>query len=398
MLRVLAFILLFATSLFADVQDYIIGLSAYNDGFDKMAIESLEAYIADSDDPAKTHFAKYVLYKIYLKNNNYKKAYSYFQDIERVNDDRFDRNQMLKDNMFMLKEINCEKAAEFLQEKLTDELSSIYLTSQCSINDGLAQSVAESNLNAKVKTAFILKLRDKPESAYKIAKETAFAGLEKDILRYLGIFFYNNGYYDIFWNVYSEYKDDDLVNYALKRLFDVSQYENFVHSFNANKNQYNISNANYCRAIESYQKLNQQFDCEIIDLCYNNKDNNYLKAKLSCFINNRDNKAQIFIKKNFRNNTDLFCTYAENIIAADLHDSEIISMFSICDNKLRLAEILLKNRQPENVLTLLRNDESDRSLYTKARAYILAGDKEKARAVANKINEKTLKERLFSNE
>ncbi len=266
MLRVLAFILFFATSLFADVQDYIIGLSAYNDGFDKIAIESLEAYIADSDDPTKAHFAKYVLYKIYLKNNNYKKAYSYFQDIETVNDNRFDHNQMLKDKMFMLKEINCEKAAEFLQKKLTDELASIYLTSQCRINDGLVQSVAESDLNAKVKTAFILKLKDKPESAYKIAKETAFADLKENILRYLGIFFYNNGYYDIFWNVYSEYKDDDLVNYALKRLFDVSQYENFIQSFEINKKQYKISNSNYCRAIESYQKLNQQFDCEIIDL------------------------------------------------------------------------------------------------------------------------------------
>jgi hypothetical protein len=398
MFKVLAIVFFFATTLFADVQDYIIGLNAYRDGFDKMAVESLENYITDSNDSAKTNFAKYVLYKIYLKNRNYEKAYAHFQDIETVKDDRFNHSQMIKDKMFILIEINCKKALDYLQENINDVLASIYLNSECKIPEELVQSVAESNLNPNIKTAFIIKLKNKPEAAYEIAKKTDFSNLKKNILKYIGSFFYNNGYYDIFWNVYSQYKDDDFVNYALKRLFDVSQYENFIYSFETNRKFYNISNSNYCRAIESYQNLGRQFNCEIIDSCYNNKDGKYLKAKLSCFINNRNTNTKNFIKEEFNNNTNLFCTYAEHIITADLYDNEILSMFSKCDNKLKLAEIFIKNRQPQNVITLLENDESDSSLYTKTRAYILSGNEEKARKTANRIKDKSLKERLFDNE
>lgn len=395
MLKIITFLLIFASMLYADVENYLIGLNAYKDGFDKLAAENLESYLETPENVQRAQFARYLLYKINLQNNNYGKAYEYFEKIEDIRDKRFDRKQMSTDKMDILLNIDCSKASEYVGNKAEDNLASFYLQSQCPINDKLAGKIAESNISDKIKAAYIIKLEDKIPLAYNIAKNISFDNLPEDTVKYIGLLFYQNNRFDIFWKAYKYYKNDQFVNIALQRAFETENYKDFNKSFSYNEPKFNITNTNYCRAIKSRMITGKTYECSWIDKCYENKNKEYINAKFTCLMENKSKKTTAFIKNYIDAETDFFCSQAGSIFKAGYYDSDMVAKFKTCSNKYELANLLLSMNKPEQTLILLKNDNSDKSLYIKAKSHILAGNAEKAKQTAEEIKDQNLKNSLF---
>jgi len=397
MFKIITFLLVFTSMLYADVENYLIGLNAYRDGFDNMAEENLETYLKNAEDEKKARFAKYILYKINLQDNNYGKAYNYLEQIEDIKDKRFDLTQIKIDKMKILLNTDCSKASGYLTNTLRSNLATLYLKSQCPINDKLVRKISESNLPDKIKAAYIIKLDNNIELAYQIAKNTSFEKLDKNTIRYIGLLFYKSGRYDIFWKAYKYYKNDQFVNLALKRVFETGNFKGFDESFLYNEPKFKISSENYCRAVKSRMELGQEYNCEWIDKCYTAKDEKYIRAKFSCLIQNKSSKTTGFINNNFEKERGFFCKQGENIISGGYYNSDTIAKFRNCGNKFKLAELLLSKKNTDEVLNLLRNDKSDKSLYIKTKAYILADDLKKAKQTAEEIKSEKLKNSLFKN-
>lgn len=397
MFKIITFLLVFTSMLYADVENYLIGLNAYRDGFDNMAEENLETYLKNAEDEKKARFAKYILYKINLQNNNYGKAYEYLEQIESIKDKRFDSQQINTDKMKILLNTDCSKASGYLTNTLRSNLATLYLKSQCPINDKLVRKISESNLPDKIKAAYIIKLDNNIELAYQIAKNTSLEKLDKNTIRYIGLLFYKSGRYDIFWKAYKYYKNDQFVNLALKRVFETGNFKGFDESFLYNEPKFKISSENYCRAVKSRMELGQDYNCKWIDKCYTAKDEKYISAKFSCLIQNKSSKTTGFINNNFEKERGFFCKQGENIISGGYYNSDTIDKFRNCGNKFKLAELLLNKKNTDEVFNLLRNDESDKSLYIKTKAYILADDLKKAKQTADKIKSEKLKNSLFKN-
>jgi len=397
MFKIITFLLLFTSMLYAGVENYLIGLNAYKDGFDSIAEENLQTYLKNAADEEKARFAKYILYKINLQNNNYGKAYEYLEQIEGINDKRFDLTQMKIDKMKILLNTDCSKASDYLINAIGGSIASLYLKSKCPVNDRIVSRISGSNISDKIKAAYTIKLADNPGLAYQIAKNTSFEQLDKNTIKYLGLLFYKNGRYDIFWKAYKYYKDDRFVNLALNRIFETGDYKGFLESFVYNEPKFKISGENYCRAVKSRIELGENFNCSWIDKCYPEKNKEYIQSKFACLLQNKSSKAKDFINNNFEKEKEFFCKQSGNIISEGYYNSETISGFRSCGNKYKLAELLLRKKRTDDVLNLLKNDNSDKSLYIKAKAYILAGDLEKAKQTAEKINEQKLKNSLFKN-
>jgi len=397
MFKIITFLLVFTSMLYADAQNYLIGLNAYKDGFDNIAEENLKTYLENAKDKKKARFAKYILYKINLQNNNYGKAYEYLEQIESIKDKRFDLTQIKIDKMKILLNTDCSKASDYLLNTISGSIASLYLKSQCPISDKLVYRISESNVPDKIKAAYTIKLDNKPRLAYQIAKNTSFEQLDENTIKYLGLLFYKNGRYDIFWKAYKYYKDDRFVNLALKRVFEADDYKGFIKSFLYNEPKYKISSENYCRAVRSRMELGQDYDCGWIDKCYNKKDKEYIQAKFSCLLRNKSSETTAFINNNFEKEKGFFCKQAATIISEGYYNFDTISRFRSCENKLKLAELLLSRKKTGEVLNLLRNDNSDKSLYIKTKVHILAGDLKKAKQTAEKIKDQKLKNSLFKN-
>lgn len=400
MFKIIIFVLVFTTSLYADIQDYIIGLNAYKDGFDNMAAESLQKYVKTSKDKDKKQYANYILYKIYFNSNDYKTSYKYLKKIENVKDKRFDKSQINTDKMHILTNLDCDKASKFLSKGINSTLASIYLKSDCKINKTVSESVAGSSLANNLKTAYIIKLKKKPELAYAIAKTTEFNNISMENLKYLGVFFYNNDYFDIFWRIYPRVKNDRFVNMALKRTFEAENYKDFIKSFKVNRSNYEITPSNYCSAVNSYKNLNIGYDCDLIDKCFNDTGRQYIKAKTTCLLKSgKPEKVTGFIASRFKNQPNLFCSYSTNIVQQKLYNDDLLSLFKDCKKqKHDIANLLLKQNKPESVISFLSNSNDDKTLYLKTKAYILAGNTQKAEKTAEMIGNEKLRESLFSNE
>ncbi|MBC7196346.1 MAG: hypothetical protein H5U39_03720, partial [Deferribacterales bacterium] len=123
----------FACITFADEIDYEIGLNAFSDGLYDIAIGSLEDFLKDSSDNEKNNYAKYILYKSYLLEKEYKASLDIINEIENIEDERFDKELIEKDKIFILTILDCERA---LKESLKKaDLIKIVLNSNCTLTD-----------------------------------------------------------------------------------------------------------------------------------------------------------------------------------------------------------------------------------------------------------------------
>lgn len=367
-------------------EDYLVGLSAFEDGLYDVAAETLEDFLASSKDAEKNAYAKYILYRCYLFLKDYNKSLKLIEEIEKSDDKRFDKDLIKKDKVFLLTQNDCNRA--ILESQSDRLLASIVINSKCKLNEQFVKNAIALNLNTNDMLTLFYKTTDNPETASQIFNKLSLKDISDKDKDYMAKYFFKNNNYDNFWRIYKIYKNSDIVNLALSRLYEIQNYDGFVSSFNYNSN-YKISKTNYCRLIKSYEKLNKNYDCDILEKCVDNK-NELLKLKTACF--NRNNELQKFSNFLYTLNEDeinSICTDIGYFISNEFYDEKVIAKYKLCKNKINTAKLLFKKGKYRDVISLLMPGESDEEYILIAASYEKLGSLQKSQEYLDKIKDKS---------
>lgn len=370
---------------FADEIDYEIGLNAFNDGLYDIAISSLNDFLKDSKDKGKNNYAKYILYKSYLLEKEYETSLKIIKEIEHIEDKRFDKDLIEKDKIFLFTAVDCESAQKESLKKA--DLIKIVLNSNCSLTDAYIKQAIGFELDNDDFLNLFYKSADNLTLTEEIFNKINIKTIKDEHRDYIAKFFYSNEKYDNFWEVYKIYKNDDLVNLALMRLFDIKNYEGFIDSFNYNKN-YNISKSNYCRLIKSYEILDKNYNCDLIDKCIDDKTE-LLNAKTSCLIKNKDiDKLSTFIKTKKSDEIKIVCDNLLFGISNDIYDHDILTKFKSCNSYIDGAKILFKKGKYSDVIYLLMPGKNDEEYLLISASFEMLGDMDKSKEYLDKVKNK----------
>jgi len=385
--RLILIVLIFVSVGYTAPDDYLVGLSAFEDGLYDLAAEALEDFLASSNDTEKNSYAKYILYRCYLFEKNYDKSLKLIEEVEKADDKRFDKDLIKKDKVFLLTQTDCNKA--IAESKSNKVLASIVINSQCKPNEQFIKNIIALNLNANDMLTLFYKTIDNPETASQIFEKLSLKDLSDKDKDYLAKYFFKNNNYDNFWDIYKIYKNDDLVNLALSRLYEIENYKGFISSFNYNVKGHKISKRNYCRLIKSYEKLNKSYDCNILEKCVDNKKE-LLNLKTACFIKNNDvQKFSDFLYTLNKNEINSICTDIGYSIGNEFYDEKVIDKFKICKNKVNTAKILFKKGKYKDVLRLLKPGKNDEEYILIAASYEKLGNMQKSKEYLDKIKNKS---------
>ncbi|MEF3255281.1 MAG: hypothetical protein K6348_06945, partial [Deferribacterales bacterium] len=157
--RLILIFLLFTKLLFADIESYYVGLRAFEDGFYDVSAYNLEDYLNEDNSSDKAVFSKYILYKIYLIKKNFDKSRFYLNQIKELDDKRFDKIEIAKDNVFLTALNSCEEAYRLIDELRDPNLYKALLGTNCAI-DNNTENIDPMLLPDKMKYFFILQTND----------------------------------------------------------------------------------------------------------------------------------------------------------------------------------------------------------------------------------------------
>lgn len=391
---ILGIILLFSVKTFADSSDYVVGLNAYNDGFYDVAQMSLEDYLKDAKNKSNVTYAKYLLYQIYFDGEEYAKAETLFLEIKDIKDKRFNRTIIRRDKVRYLVKTDCYQAALILKKYPKPVAAALYLDSECSFDKNMYKVYTIKGTSNSDKVRAIGKSKAYPKSVAKLFKKVDLKKLNDSQNKYLGAYFYKHKNFDDFWKIYQQYKDSDMVNYALNRLWSLKKNDSFIRSFEFNKS-YDISPNNTCRAITLYGKSKKDFGCELIEKCYVEKNEDYHRSMLACLLKKNDSaKIRQFIESVKESNFTYVCEYSEYLVANGHYDNQGVHRFNRCSQVNNIADILLDKNKPEDVLKLFSGKSSDKAYYYISLAYQKKGDTQKAKLYKDKITDATIKKSL----
>jgi hypothetical protein len=386
----------FNTNLFADESDYIVGLNAYKDGFYDIAKISLEDFVKTSKNKANINYSKYLLYQIYLSEKKYDEAEKLFNQIIKINDKRFDKKIIRRDQVrFLIKDSKCNEAAKIVKKYPEEATARLFVFSKCKFDNELYKVYLNNNIPENLKIKALFKSSENNKAVSELFSKIKLKSFTDEEKNYLAKYFYKHKDFDQFWKIYNEYKDDDLVNLALNRVWDIKNYDSFIRSFEINSKNYKISSANSCRALSIYSKNKQDFQCDLIESCYVKKDANYHRSMLACLLKKKDKeKIKDFIDSVQDNNFKYICEYSEFLIANDYYDLQGIHRFSTCKQVNDLADILIDKKKPNAILKLFSGKSTNKAYFYITKAYMMKGDNEKAKLFKDKITDKKLIEAL----
>ena len=377
---------------FADEGDYLMGLNAYRDGLNDIAKIGFETYLADTPDDANKPYAEYLMYILHLSDGEFDKSYEYFKKIEKIDDKRFDKNRIEGDKMRFLVREDCLSARTELLSNTSSAGSAVFVSSQCELDNETAKAVAESVKDSSILLNAAVKVQGDPELSSIIFKSLDLKQLTSEQIKYFAILFYKNENFDNFWKLYDVNKDNDMVNMALERLWNIKNYEGFCTSFEANRKSFTFSSTTYCRAIEAYKELNTEFDCDLFDNCIKERNASFAKAKTACLItNHKTDDVDKLLDIIDSSALSGICDYMPYMIDKDLYWGKKMGSFSNCVNKFDIAELLNRKKRFTELTELVSKGTDDKSYYYSALGYLGIGNRVKAAEFASKVSDEELK-------
>lgn len=394
--RFTTFLLIFcAFSAFAGDDDYILGLNAFGDGLYSVSAPALEAYLKDSGDRAKRNYAKYLLYKTYMKQGKTADAQKYLNDIMEIDDTRFDRGQMSADNMTLLTAADCGKASVFAVSNPDDTVLEAYLDSKCPVSDSFLKTALDRSKSEAVRMKLAAKSADKPETVAKIFDSMKLSTLSPASKRYFGVYFYKQKDYARFDKVRAEYMDGDLAGLELDRYWVGGDKQGYMDRFTALNAKYDMTGAPVCRAIELFNEAGRDFDCNLVNKCITEYTVEFVKVKGACIAGKKDAKSMTAFADSL--GAKIFpglCGYGEYIFANSLYTGEKESKFASCENKFHIADIMVQKRNYKGLLNMFRGGTEDMDRYYTAIGYAGLGRQKEAADTAAKIKDVYLKTKL----
>ena len=385
MFRLILILLLTFSISYADKFDFTVGLKAYNDKLYDVAIASLEDYLNSPEDNKSADYAKYALYRSYLLTGNYQNALKYLEELRDSDDTRLDKNLMKMDRIFILTKMDCQKAESYARDNL--ELETLVLNSDCKVSNNFIKNLIPRINDTKNLTKLFYRSLDYPETAFKIFEKISLKELTDKDKSFMGKYFFKNKKYDHFWTIYEIYKDDDMVNLGLARLYEIENYEGVVRSFEFN-DKYEITNNNFCRVISSYEKLDKNYDCSLLDKCITDIKKAII-SKTACYIKNGEKteleRLLMPLKiDDFQN----ACKSLEYAVSKNIYTKEILSRLSSCSNYQEIGKILFRDGKYNEIPVVIKNPKDDSDYLLLSGAYEKLGDKEKSDLYLSKIKNK----------
>ncbi len=129
--------------------DYFVGLKAYDDGLYDVAEYCLANYLKYENKSQKAGFATYLLYQVYMSQGNYKAAQYSFAQLANFKDSRFDRQKMLKDQMFIETKLNCNGAKNLLLTSPKNEYLEVYAKSSCIVDKDITNLLSRIDVSSE---------------------------------------------------------------------------------------------------------------------------------------------------------------------------------------------------------------------------------------------------------
>ena len=136
--------------------DYIVGLKAFDDGLNDVAIASFNSYLAHEKKSKKAGFAIYLLYQLYMSEGDFKSAQYNLTQLANFNDSRFNKQQMLKDQMFIETKLDCSGAKNLLMSARRNEYLEVYAKSSCPMDKDVVSLINKIDVSFSSKAGSIL--------------------------------------------------------------------------------------------------------------------------------------------------------------------------------------------------------------------------------------------------
>lgn len=373
----------------ANINDYLVGLKAYKDGFNDIAKENLENYLKSVSDKKNEVFARYILAHIYFDEKNYKKTLEHINLIEDKRDERINIDEIKTMKIYALVNTNCNDAKAYLSKNLNNEVFNIYFQSECKKDDEFIDILCSSKALTDVKLKIMYNLNKFEGNVDKFFKCFDLKDLKDNDLSNLGLYYYKGKSFNYFWKIYDIYKDSILVNLALERLWFLSKYNDFLKTFQENQKQHKIEKINYCRALRIYNEKNITYNCNLLDRCLQG-DKTLYDSKLACYLNNKQiDELSNYIKENSGNKALLnaLCSNGPYIISNKLYNKVILKNLSHCSKKIEYVKMLLEMENFNDITIILDNPDSEEEYFYLAIVYKKLNNEIKYSEMQNKIKD-----------
>ncbi|PLX66122.1 MAG: hypothetical protein C0603_11955 [Denitrovibrio sp.] len=391
-LLLVALLLSIVSPAVAHEDDYIVGLSAFRDGLYDISKPSLDAYLAGETEERKADYSHYLLYQILLNRNDFKSSLKHLNAISSTKDRRYDTIRMAKDKMLLLTKTNCGEATAYLAESNDDTSLNYYLDSECKPEGDSIDMLINNAKSDKTKLKVIAKFPDNKELVTKVFDSLNFSNLSNDSKKYFALYFYSNGDMERFKQVRAIYEDADVVGLELDSLWKAGDRDGFIASYEDYRKKYKLKGANACRAIDIYKKSDTEFDCNLVNECMQKYSVDFVKLKGACLVKQGDNKKiTAFIDSLKPTIFPGMCGYGEYVFHNDLYDGKAHNKFYQCEEKYKVADVLLKKGDYQAVVNMFLKKDKDMDKYYTAISLRKLGKTEAADATAGTIKEEALK-------
>lgn len=370
-------------------EDYFVGLKAFDDGFYDVSRESFKDYLANDDKSPRAGFAFYLLYQIYMAENDFKNAQDTLNRLENFSDKRFDTKKMQADKMYISTKISCTEAETLLLSATNDIWFKVYLESECTVSEPVINHALNGGFSDDVLYTLIDSSKDD-----KNLMTSIYAGLPDNkktskVLNYFGKYFASGNMFTEFWDLYNNYKDKDMAAIALDYTWNEKNYPKYINIFNSDvKEDYDLPNTVYCRMIEASNKSGNIFDCNIIDGCLGKSNPDFIKSKLACYMKNEDkNGINNFMKDVPSENAEKLCEYAKYMVSKNIYTPDFLDKFSGCSDKDVMYETLYNSGDSLGLIKLIGNSSAQIDYAYLSVAYAMAGKETAALDILQKITE-----------
>ncbi|ADD68618.1 hypothetical protein Dacet_1854 [Denitrovibrio acetiphilus DSM 12809] len=389
---VLSAVLIAPLSVSAGEDDYIVGLSAFRDGLYEISAPTLESYLGGETDKRKADYAHYLLYRIYMADKDYQKSLAHLKAVDDVVDRRFEREQMTRDMMIMLTKTDCSAASAYLVKANDEDSINYYLDSECKPDESAAKIIIENATETGTKLKVVSEFSDKPVIVGSVFDSIDPTTLDAKTKKYFALYFYKNGDMERFSKVRAVYEDSDVVGLDLDRMWQAGEKESFIAGFEKFKDKYELAGANACRAIDIYKKSEKPFDCDLINECMQEYSVEFVQVKGACLVKAGDKeKVTAFIDSLKPAIFSGMCSYGEYIFYNELYTGKSESKFYQCEERYKIAEILMRKEKYQSVVNMFFKKEGDMDKFYTASAFRKLGKTDVADSTASGIKDESLK-------
>ncbi len=367
--------------------DYIVALKAYDDGLNDVAVQCFINYLIHDNESKKAGFAYYLLYQIYMNMGDFNNAKNNFLKLSTFHDNRFNKEQMLKDQMVIEAKLSCDSAKNLLLTSKRNEHLEMFAKSSCVVDKDIVELINKIDINTNALYAVLERVQNDKELVLTTYKSLSPEKRTPKLLNFYGKYFYSNNMKTEFYNLYKEYKDGELTAIVLDDIWKSKDYKSYVNIFNKQvKPEYQLDRLFYCRMIEASNKEGFNFDCDLVDKCINIESREYNKTKLACYMKREDKeKIMQFIDSLPTDDTLKLCEYGKYIIGKNLYNIKFIGKFEGCKDKVSMYESLLKFKDYNAIIKLGGSAVTQEDIAYMAIAYYYLGNSQQHNNYLSKL-------------